>query len=287
MTRTAALIVLAAVALGLPYTALAQPPEASTPADTAALAPEGAGNPQELGKKLVNPLTDMVSVPLQFNWMNGVGEQKELRTLTYLQPVVPMSLNEKTNLIGRWVVPYLAQPTSFGGSAGMGDVMAQVFFSPKSKNGFTWGLGPMFNLPTTTDPTLGLGKWAAGPVGAVVKQRGPMTYGLLVNNIWSFAGTGKTPRRAVNMGYFQPVIAHTSPGGVTVAATIEAVADWNAEHDDDRWSVPVNLLVSKILRFGPLPMSVQVGGGYYLATPSYGATWQMRTTFTLLLPRLN
>ena len=240
---------------------------------------------QELAKKLVNPLTDLVSVPLQFNWLSDVGPNKELRMVTYFQPVVPVSINEKWNLIGRWVMPYISNPTAFGGSSGMGDIMAQAFFSPKSSSGFTWGAGPMFNLPTTTDPMLGLGKWSAGPAVAVMKQKGGMTYGMLWNNIWSFADTGTTPRAEVNMGYFQPVIAHTSPGGVTVSLTTEAVADWNAPNRDDRWSVPVNALISKLTHLGSQPMSVQFGGGYYFAKPSYGPSWQMRTTFTLLVPR--
>ena len=243
------------------------------------------GNPQDLAKKLVNPLTDLVSVPLQFNWINGVGPDKEMRSLIYFQPVVPMSINEHWNLIGRWVVPYLSQPEVFGGASGLSDIIAQAFFSPKTSGTFTWGVGPMFYLPTTTDPTLGYGKWSAGPVVAVMKQNGGMTYGMLWNNIWSFAKTGKVERADVNMGYFQPVIAHSSSRGVTVSLSAEAIADWNAAEPDDRWSIPITMAVSKITRFGEIPMSVQLGAGYYVATPSDGPNWQLRTTFTLLFPR--
>jgi hypothetical protein len=65
----------------------------------------------------------------------------------------------------------------------------------------------------------------------------------------------------------------------------ETIADWNAAKDDDRWSIPINLAVSKLTKFGAMPMSVQVGGGYYVKTPTYGPSWQLRTTFTLLMPR--
>jgi hypothetical protein len=260
-----------------PRVALAQTTPPGPPVET--------GSTQELAKKLVNPLTDLVSIPFQFNWLNNVGPEKELRTVMYIQPVVPMSISERWNVIGRWVTPYISQPSAFGGSSGLGDVMAQAFFSPKSKSTFSWGVGPMFNLPITTDPALGLGKWAAGPAVAVMKQNGGMTYGMLVNNIWSFASTGKTVRPDVNMGYFQPTIAHTSHGGVTVVLNTETVADWNAANKDDRWSVPVNMAVSKLTKFGSMPMSMQVGGGYYIVKPSYGPSWQLRTTFTLLMPR--
>jgi hypothetical protein len=242
-------------------------------------------NAQELAKKLVNPLTDLVSVPLQFNWINGIGPEKESRSLIYFQPVVPMSLSEDWNLIGRWVMPYLSQPTTFGGSSGLGDIIGQAFFSPKTSGTFTWGVGPMLYMPTTTDPTLGYGKWSGGPVVALMRQKGGMTYGMLWNNIWSFAGTGDIERPDVNMGYFQPVVAVTSRSGVTVTFSTEAIADWNAADNRDRWSVPVNLLVSKLTRFANTPMSVQVGAGYYVAKPTHGPDWQLRTTFTLLFPR--
>ena len=277
-TRLVATAVVCTTVCGwMPRPALAQ---GSAPVDVESLA-----NPQELAKKLVNPLTDLVSVPLQFNWLNNVGPEKELRSLIYFQPVVPMSVNEKWNVIGRLVVPYLSQPAAFGGSSGLSDVMAQAFFSPKTSGTFTWGAGPMFNLPVPTDPTLGLGKWAAGPAVAVMKQKGGMTYGMLVNHIWSFASTGDIERSDVSMSYVQPVIAHTSRSGVTVSATMEAVADWEAVNPDDTWSIPINVLVSKLTRFANTPMSVQIGGGYYIAQQSYGPHWQLRTTFTLLLPR--
>jgi hypothetical protein len=244
-----------------------------------------SANPQALAKKVANPLTDIVSVPVQFNWINGVGPDNELRMLTYVQPVVPMSISKDWNLIGRWVVPYLAQPEAFGGSSGISDMIAQAFFSPKTSGTFMWGVGPMLYLPTTRDPTLGYGKWSAGPVAAVIRQQGSMTYGMLWNNIWSFAGTGDTPRPDVNMGYFQPVIAHSSRSGVTITLSTETIADWNAADSGDRWTVPITVAVSKITRFGMLPMSVQLGTGYYVVKPTYGPSWQLRTTFTLLLPR--
>ena len=247
----------------------------------------GAAEPEssrQLAKKLVNPLTDMVSVPLQFNWLNNSGPAEELRTIIYFQPIIPLSISDRWNLIGRWVTPYVSNPTSFGGSSGIGDVMAQAFFSPKSSNGFSWGIGPMFNLPTTTDPTLGLGKWSAGPAVAVMKQSGGLTVGALWNNIFSFAKTGKTERPDVNMGYFQPTIAYTTQHGTTFILNTETVADWQADRAD-RWAVPINVVVSKLTKFGMYPMAVQVGAGYYVEKPSYGPTWQLRTTFTLLMPR--
>jgi hypothetical protein len=256
--------------------ALAQPAQADSPEPATS---------RDLAKKLVNPLTDMVSVPLQFNWMNNVGPEKEMRNVVYFQPVVPMSISESWNLVGRWMMPYISQPATYGGSSGLGDVMAQAFFAPKLKGTFSWGVGPMLTLPISSNRTLGYGQWAAGPTGAVMKQSGGMTYGLLMNNIWSFAKTGTADRPGINMGYIQPVIAHTSRSGVTVMLSTETIVDWKAANKDDRWSVPITTAVSKIVKFGMYPMSVQLGGGYYVVRPENGPNWQLRTTFTLLMPK--
>jgi len=35
--------------------------------------PAGGDDAQTLAKKLSNPVADMVSVPFQFNWVNGIG----------------------------------------------------------------------------------------------------------------------------------------------------------------------------------------------------------------------
>ena len=52
---------------------------------TSALAQSSAGQPgaggddAELAKKLSNPISDLVSVPFQFNWEQNVGPDKQTR----------------------------------------------------------------------------------------------------------------------------------------------------------------------------------------------------------------
>src|SRR5262245_59641028 len=209
--------------------ALAQPADSAESAQP--VAAELASS-QDLAKKLVNPLTDMVSVPLQFNWMNNVGPEKEMRNIVYLQPVVPMSISKKWNMIGRWMMPYVSQPSAFGGSSGLGDIMAQAYLSPKTNGSVAWDIGRMFLLRITSNDMLGYGQWACGPTRAVMKQTwSGMTYAILMNNIWSFAKI--SPDRAdLNMGYIQPVIAHTSKSGVTVLLSTETIVDWAAPNKE-------------------------------------------------------
>lgn len=45
------------------------------------------------------------------------------------------------------------------------------------------GVGPAVVLPSTSEPTLGSGKWSVGPTAVALDQTGPWTYGALWNQI--------------------------------------------------------------------------------------------------------
>jgi len=225
-----------------------------------------------------------VSVPFQFNWINGVGPDEDLRFVLNVQPVVPIPLNEKWNLIGRWIMPYVAQPAYLGHASGLADITASAFFSARNPGKLIWGVGPVLGLPMTTDPALGTGKWLAGPTFIVLQQNGPWTVGMLWNQTWSFAGTSRVERAEVSQGFFQPFVSHVS-GGLTVTLQSEAVANWLAVDDADTWTIPINLSFARVTHFGPWPMNVSAGAGGFAAKPDGGPEWQLRTVFTIVMPR--
>src|SRR5688572_19920508 len=145
----------------------------------------------DLAKQLSNPIASLISVPFQFNYDSGFGPNDGDRVTLNIQPVIPISLNEDWNMISRTIVPVIWQEDIAGPSGdqfGLGDTVQSLFFSPKAPGpgGIIWGVGPVFLLPTGTDPLLGGEKWGAGPTGVVLKQSGPWTYGMLANHIWSF-----------------------------------------------------------------------------------------------------
>src|SRR3990172_10752348 len=71
-------------------------------------APPTADESAELQKKLSNPISDLVSVPFQFNWEQGVGPNEQTRFILNVQPVMPFQLNEDWNLIARVIVPLVS-----------------------------------------------------------------------------------------------------------------------------------------------------------------------------------
>jgi hypothetical protein len=197
---------------------------------------------------------------------------------------MPFSVHEDWNLIVRVIAPIVSQPPLVAAGApasGVSDVLASFFLSP-TKGPIVWGVGPAVSVPSTSIPTLGTEKWSAGPTGVVLKQQGRWTYGALVNQIWSFAGN--TDRSDVSQMFLQPFVAYTTASLWTLTGQSETTADWEMD-SPNRWNVPVNLTAAKLASFGTVPASYQLGGGYFVVKPANGATWKVRASITILLPK--
>jgi hypothetical protein len=138
----------------------------------------------DLAKKLQNPVGDLISVPFQNNTNFNVGPQTGTQNILNIQPVIPMHLNQDWNLITRTILPLIWSPTNqpIGPSVpfGLSATSASAFLSPSTPvNGWIWGAGPVVELPTITNQTLGSNVWGLGPTAVVVKLAGPIVAGAL------------------------------------------------------------------------------------------------------------
>lgn len=237
----------------------------------------------DLAKKLANPVASLISVPLQSNFDFGLGANDGWRYTLNVQPVIPVSLNDRWNLISRTILPLMYQNdvVGSGSQSGLGDVVQSVFFSPKEPTASGWiiGVGPVFLLPTASDDYLGGKQWGAGPTAVVLRQNGSWTTGALVNHLASFAGSDSRPY--VNATYLQPFATVAVGQGRTVSFSTECTYDWNAK----QWTVPVLVSYSKVTKLGGQLVSLGAGIKYYLEKPAGGADWGFRFSFTLLYPR--
>jgi hypothetical protein len=242
-------------------------------------------NADELAKKLVNPISSLVSVPFQFNPDYNIGPDDGTKTTLNIQPVIPAPISEDWNLITRVIVPLIDQHNVAGHSGtqtGMGDTTPTFFFSPKAPtaSGLTWGAGPVFLLPTATDDLLGTEKWGAGPSFVLLQQtESHWTIGMLANHIWSFAG--KDEREDVNSTYLQPFITKGIGKGRTIALNSESTYNWRTGH----WNAPINLTYAQIVKVGDQLVNLKFGPRYYVETPSGGPDWGLRFEVTLLFPK--
>ena len=237
----------------------------------------------DLAQKLANPISDLISLPIQsnFDFNVGLGEGEVWRT--NIQPVIPFGISEDWNVISRTILPVVDQQgLALSGDAldatGLGDLTQSFFFSPK-EGSIIWGVGPVFLIPTATDDLLGTEKWAAGPTAVLLKQSGPWTVGMLANHLWDFAGDdGRDP---INATLLQPFLSYILPAKTTLTLNTESTYDW----ENEQWTVPINFQVSQMLKIGDLPMQAFVGARYYAEGPENGPDWGIRFGLTFLFPK--
>jgi len=210
------------------------------------------GDAQELAKKLSNPIASLISVPFQSNFDFNMGTGSGWRYTLNIQPVVPIELNAKWNVISRTILPIIHQHNVVNTSSqsGLGDITQSFFFAPTDSKRFIWGAGPVVLIPTATNDLLGTEKFGLGPTLLILKQEHAWTYGFLTNHIWSVAGSDS--RASVNSTFIQPFLAYNTKDAWTFGLNTESSYDWVG----NAWTVPIHFSVSKLIKFGHQPISV-------------------------------
>jgi len=102
-------------------------------------------------------------VPFQNNVDYGIGTYHGFKSTLNFQPVIPISLGPKLNLITQYIIPIVDQHDVSGDGKdqyGLSNATISGFFSSAaSKNGLIWGAGPAFLFPIGTNDFLSRRKW--------------------------------------------------------------------------------------------------------------------------------
>ncbi len=260
-----------------------KPASVDNPVDAGQASPAAQDDTAELAKKINNPISSLISFPIQTNFDFRMGTGSGWRNTTNVQPVIPVALNKDWNMISRTVTPIIHQGNVTGpgqSQSGLGDILQSLFFSPNKSEPFTWGVGPAIVVPSATNKFLGNKQLGVGPTVVVLKQAHGWTVGTLWNHVWRVAGG--SGRAKVNFDFIQPFLTYSTKDGWSYGVNTESTYDWTGNH----WSVPIHFTVQKIVRFGKQP--VQFGGAMrcWATSPSGGPEGcGMRIIVTALFPK--
>jgi len=239
-------------------------------------------NADDLAKASQNPVGDLTSFPLQFNFNSGGALQSRTQLLLNVQPVMPLPLDERWLLVARTVVPYVNTPMPDGTrQTGIADIQEQMFFTPRTPGGVVWGLGPILSVPTATNDATRTGQWALGPTGVGLVTTGRWVVGVLANQLWRIAGDNNGA--PISQFLLQPFINFNIPKGWSISTSPIITANWSAA-DGDKWTVPLGIGVGKITAIGRQPVSIGMQYYHNVERPDLGATNQFRFVFSPLFP---
>lgn len=243
-----------------------------------------ASDAAELAKKLANPVASLISMPLQNNLDVGIGAFNGTRNTLNIQPVIPVKLSAKLNLITRIVLPVVTQYDVFGeGSqqSGLSDAVVSGFFSPaEAKKGVVWGVGPALLVPTATDDLLGTKKFGVGPTALLLKQANGWTFGALVNQIWSIAGDEDRPD--VNQMFLQPFLNYNWKSGAGIGINSEITQNW----EGSTTTAYLNPTVSGVTKLGTQIVSLAVGPRIQVAAPDESkSAFGVRAAVVFVFPK--
>lgn len=246
---------------------------------------EQAKEMMELAKASQNPVADLTTIPVQFNWFTGGGFGDQTMMQTLIQPVLPLPLAKGWNVVSRTVVPLISTP--MGGwyesrAKGIGDIQEQIYFSPTKEQKVIYGFGPVFSFPTSTNEVWATGQFAIGPDAVILVMPGKWVVGAIANNLWRFAGSDETT--AISSFYIQYFVNYNLKKGWSLGTAPSITANWNAD-EGQQWTVPVGLNISKITAIGKQPLSVNIQYYNNVVRPDAAGANQIRITVGFLFPR--
>ena len=289
LTRITAVIIFSAATFAAAVPAHAQDADnLSATASSADITGDGAASDsaEALAKKLQNPVGNVYSVPFQSNTNFGYGPNKGTQELLNIQPVIPIHITDNWNVITRTILPLIWQPSLAPAHTvpfGTGPTTFSALLSPaEPTNGVVWGAGPIFQVPTISDKTLGSNVWGAGPSVVVVVLKGPIVTGALVNNIWSMGGTSGPGGTRYDNFLLQPFFNYNFAHGWFMGTSPVITANWLTA-GNNAWTLPVGGQGGRLVRLGgTLPINLSLGAYSNVLRPKNGPVWQIRAQMTVV-----
>lgn len=298
--RTSALLML--LALAAVFFMVAGQCQAKEPPTAAHTAKTESGQMSltELNKKMSNPVSNLWFLQLQQNNYYLQNPHHWNSNLQF-QPFLPVSLTKDWNLITRLVfqlfnsTPYPEivinpikhqEQMKIDRTTGLGDTTLLELISPGPELVGHWllGIGPTIIFPTASTHWTGQGKFQAGPAVVVGYESHKWLGGVFLQNWASFAGGSN--RADTNQMNLQPFLAYFFGNGWSLGYSGIILANWKAD-PGNIWTVPLGLGISKVVRFGRLPLKISLSVQYMPIHPdAFGQHWNIQWMITPVIPKL-
>lgn len=245
----------------------------------------------DLGKKILNPVSDLINIPFQFDFDNGADNGNA--NFLNIQPVYPVKFKD-WHYVSRLIVPLVDAPGGVPGlvnipssepgerAQGLGDINYSLFLSPAKETPWEWGAGASVTLPTATSKSLGSGKWSAGPTAAVLRWQKWGGTGVMVRQLWSFAG--EDDRSEVSQLLIQPFVGYKLQNGWSLMSMMQWTSNWQAAAGN-RWTIPVGGGVAKLFKLQGQAINTRLEAYVNVVKPDGAPDWTLRYTFQLLFPK--
>jgi hypothetical protein len=124
-----------------------------------------------------------------------------------------------------------------------------------------------------------------GPAAIVGYLSKKWILGGLLQNWTSFGGSGNRPD--TNKTNLQPIAAYFLPNGWSIGYSGNILANRKADKAGDTWTVPLDLSVSKVVKFGKLPVRFALAGQYMVHQPdTIGQNWNIQFMMVPVIPKL-
>lgn len=277
-----------------PWAALADVQVGGASSNTKAQSSETSTSLAKAAQKANNPVSDAWLLITQ-NDLTKLhtpnGQQWQNRTS--FQPVMPVPIfGGEWNLVNRVVAGYVSSPVDdtfnspdFFGSrtSGFTDTVFFSLFAPNRDDGFIWGAGPTFILPTASEDTLGQEKWQAGPAGLAVRLGNShgnpgdiesWNIGALAQQWWSIGGD--EDRDHTNQADIQYFVNYKSSPTDLIGMTPNIQVDWTKD-GSDRFTVPIGIGKIGMFKWGNTPVRWGVELQHYIHQPDeFGPEWNLK-----------
>ena len=256
-----------------------------------AVTESSAGEPDasELNRELTNPVSSIWSISNQFN--NFELNNGQWNNNWNFQPVhasEPDQRLEPDHAAGDALLQHRpardVTPTNSRGTPGWAIWLWWSCCRLRTRaTGFSEpGLPPSSRLRPRCSRARANG--SLGPLSVVGYLTKQYFIGVFPQQWWSIGG--EHFRHDTNQMNLQPIASIFFGEGWSLGYSGNILADWNAP-SEDVWTVPVGLGLGKVVKFGRLPVKIQLAVQYMPVHPRIsGQEWNVQVSITPVLPKL-